>query len=304
MRVTAIKPGISHIAVEPLGRLPRIMRIVLTVLYLGLAPHPALSQSDTPQAAEDGVDYESEPDLAGLLNAIKSIEMPEILTGLTIGTVDYARYGIRIHVFDFAQERFSLRVAEQKTATGNRLLEFLNRDEDVFAINGGYFERGADRALSPSGLLIVDGRTEARQHERAGSGVIYANAKGVGIAYRKDFRELSGVEQAVQAGPILVDPGGIKGIYKNVGGRFNRSAICLRGESFTAFVVEGGISLFQLADLLSLPIAEGGFGCDVAINLDGGPSTQAILRAGSRQSGIDGGTTVQNALVVSTKPPQ
>ena len=68
------------------------------------------------------------------------------------------------------------------------------------------------------------------------------------------------------------------------------------------FVVEGGISLFQLADLLSLPESEGGFGCDVAINLDGGPSTQAVLRAGSVHREIAGGSTVQNVLIVSRKP--
>jgi len=52
---------------------------------------------------------------------------------------------------------------------------------------------------------------------------------------------------------------------------------------------------------LSLPEAEGGFGCDVAINLDGGPSTQAALRAGSAQAEIAGEWTVHNALIVSRK---
>lgn len=286
-------------------RLPmRLLRILLVALVIALVAHPALTQSDTPQAAQDGADYESEPDLTGLLKATRDFEMTEIAPRLAIGSADYAPYGIRVHVFDFAQERFAIRAAEQISERGNRAPDFLNRNGDVFAINGGFFEREGNGRLSSSGLLIVDGDPRAPEHERAGSGVIYSGVKGVGIAYRKNFRDIRGVEHAIQVGPILVDPGGIKGIYKNAGGRFNRSAICLRGDTFTAFVVEGGISLFQFADILSHPAAEGGFGCDSAINLDGGPSTQAALRAGSTQRDIAGETTVHNALIVSERPPR
>jgi hypothetical protein len=67
--------------------------------------------------------------------------------------------------------------------------------------------------------------------------------------------------------------------------------------------VDGGLSLYQLATLLAAPAADGGLGCDVALNLDGGPSTQASSRAGSQNLDILGGTTVQNALIISAKPP-
>ena len=259
-------------------------------------PCPALAQSDVPKA-----DLESEPDLAGLLAAVKGMTMAKPIPGLSAGTADYAKYGIRIHVFDFEQARFAIRVAEQKAATGSPVADLLDRDDGVFVINGGFFERDGRDRLSPSGLLIIDGKVIAEEHQRAGSGVIYVEADGVAIIQRKDFRDRSRVRHALQVGPLLVDPGGVKGIYKNDLERHNRSAICLRGTSFTAFVVEGGISLFQFADLLSLPTDGGGFGCDIAINLDGGPSTQAVLRAGKVRSEIAGGTTVENAIVVSRR---
>jgi hypothetical protein len=60
--------------------------------------------------------------------------------------------------------------------------------------------------------------------------------------------------------------------------------------------VEGGLSLFQLATLLAAPE---GVGCDVALNLDGGPSTQALFRAGGRRIAVEGGWPVANALIVS-----
>ena len=272
----------------------------LAAAFLSMAafaahPGPALAQSDVPKA-----DLESEPDLAGLLAAVKGMTMAKPISGLSAGTADYAKYGISIHVFDFEQARFTMRVAEQKAATGSPVGDLLDGD-DVFVINGGFFERDSRDRLSPSGLLIIDGKVVAEEHQRAGSGVIYVEADGVAITRRRDFRDRSRVRHALQVGPLLVDPGGVKGIYKNDLERHNRSAICLRGTSFTAFVVEGGISLFQLADLLSRPRDGGGFGCDIAINLDGGPSTQAVLRAGKVRSEIAGGTTVENAIVVSRK---
>jgi len=254
------------------------------------------------QTVDAAVDHESEPDLGGLLAATKKMTMMEVEPGLSVGTADYPPFGIRIHVFDFSNDRFDVRVGEQTRATGSDVAEFFAGRDDVFVVNGGYFERSSGGKLSSSGLLLVDGQITSREHQRAGSGVIYSDTDGVRIIYRKDFSAGSSVRYALQAGPILVDPGGVKGIYKNVGGRHNRSAICLRNGAFTAFVVEGGISLFQLADLLSLPSSDGGFGCEVAINLDGGPSTQAALRAGSTNRQIVGGSTVHNALIVARRP--
>ena len=281
-----------------------LIRIAAALAWIGMLASltpVASAQSPMPKADAEP-DRESEPDLAGLLAAITDLRMEEPLPGLTVGAADYAAYGIRIHVFDFTKANFQITLAEQKASTGSHATDFLEAKDDVFVINGGFFERDRADRLSPSGLLIVDGNMVAEEHDRAGSGVIYAGENGVAIAYRKDLSDRSKMRDAVQVGPILVDPGGVKGIYKNVPERHNRSAICLRGTSFTAFVVEGGISLFQLADLLSLPPASGGFGCDVAINLDGGPSTQAVLSAGTTRRGIGGGTTAQNFIVVSRKP--
>lgn len=285
----------ATIAVVLIGAAAALFRGGASILP---TPH-AMAQSDLGGAVVDTV---SEPDLAGLLNATGAIRMAEALPGLEIGVAEYPPFGIRLHVFDFMQSHYTLRAVEQRSTTGSHAQDFFGSGDDVFAINGGFFERARNGALSPSGLLIVDGVVVSREHRRAGSGVIYTDGTSVAIAYRKNVRNHSAIEDAVQVGPILVDPGGEKGIYKNSFDRYNRSAICLRDSSFTAFVVEGGISLFQFADLLSLPVAEGGFGCDIAINLDGGPSTQAVLRAGKMSRAIPGGTTVQNGLVVSKRP--
>ena len=250
----------------------------------------------------------AEPDLVnepeqGLIVAAMAASKPKpAAPGVTYGLAHLDDYGLAIHVWTFDATRYDLRVVEQKAATGSTIGAFLDRPGDVFAVNGGFFERDDADRLTPSGLLVIDGRTVAPEHERAGSGIVYSNAGGVAIAYRAKAPPRSRMDHALQVGPILVDPGGKVGIYKNSHDRQNRSALCLRTGAIVLDVVDGGLSLYQLAHLLAARSGDGGLGCDVALNLDGGPSTQALFRSGSRRIEVPGDWPVQNALVVSSKP--
>jgi uncharacterized protein YigE (DUF2233 family) len=245
-----------------------------------------------------------EPDLSLLLESGKAARAAPMIAGLDYRLISVPAFGLKIHAFAFDGRRFHLRTVQQTEETGNRAADFLERPEDIFAIDGGFFEKDDQGRLSPSGLLVVDGEEVAPEHERGGSGVLQVGNGGVAIAYRAKAPTPSAMESAVQVGPILVDPGGKVGIYSNQGDRARRSAICLRPGEVVAVVVDGdGLSLFQFANLLAIPFENGGVGCDVAINLDGGPSTQAIYRGGGRTIEIDGESAVQNALVVSVPKP-
>jgi len=105
----------------------------------------------------------------------------------------------------------------------------------------------------------------------------------------------------VQSGPLLVDPGGKLGIYKEDFDRQRRSAVCLDSNAIRIVMVEGGLSLLELARVLSTPRDAGGLACDVALNLDGGPSTQAVVQAGGREIALVGRWRIQNALVVTRR---
>jgi hypothetical protein len=281
----------------------KALSVVLGLAACGLAFAPpglfpmAFAQSQ-PQSEPD---REGTPELAGLLAATKAMKLSKPMPGLAVGEATYPAFGIRVLRVDFDQRRFDLRLEEQRARKGNRAADFLETKEDVFVINGGFFEKAPNDVLSPSGLLIMEGLVVAEEHPRAGSGILYSDGSRVGIAPRKSLTERSTLREALQVGPLLVDPGGAKGVYKDDVERHNRGAICLRGDVFSAVVVEGGLSLFQFADLLSRPAKNGGFACEVAINLDGGPSTQALLRAGKDERDVAGGSPVQNAIVVSRR---
>jgi hypothetical protein len=61
------------------------------------------------------------------------MRMANVEPGLAAGAAEVPAFGLRIHVFDFARDRFTLRVGEQKAETGNRAPEFFAGNDDVRA---------------------------------------------------------------------------------------------------------------------------------------------------------------------------
>ena len=125
-------------------------------------------------------------------------------------------------------------------------------------------------------------------------------SRAIAIAYRQSAPDRKEMRNALQAGPIVVEPDGSPGIRSSKNDkRYDRTAVCLRGGAVVVVVVEGGLTLLDLAQFLSTPQAAGGAGCNIAISLDGGGSTQALFRTGGHRLLIPGQTTVNNALVFS-----
>jgi hypothetical protein len=137
-------------------------------------------------------------------------------------------------------------------------------------VNGGYFE--AD--FRPSNWLRSGGVDLAPKVD-IGKGGVLALAPG-----RIYVGPLSGLgfepEVALQSFPLVVEPGGKRGIHTDDGRRAARTLACLTGGRLHLIVIAAprgdGPTLFETAELLQKPRPEG-FGCTVALNLDGGPSS-------------------------------
>jgi uncharacterized protein YigE (DUF2233 family) len=223
----------------------------------------------------------------------------ELLTGARYLIVKSIDFDIKLHAWTFDPRSFRLKIVQQATSGGQIVDEFLVNQNDVFAINGGFFEIDSARRLTPSGLLITNGNLVSDLTDK-GSGVVYSKTREVKIVPAKEFQRAS-VLDAVQAGPLLVDPGSKLGIYRNDFDRQSRSAVCVGSGVVTLILVEGGLSLFELGQLLARPRLDGGFGCDAALNLDGGPSTQAVFKGNGHHLSIAGRWRIQNALVISKR---
>ncbi|HYP86552.1 MAG TPA: phosphodiester glycosidase family protein, partial [Polyangiaceae bacterium] len=137
-------------------------------------------------------------------------------------------------------------------------------------VNGGYFE--AD--FRPSTWLKNDGVELSPKSDTSKGGVL---AIGEGAVFVGPFSALRFEPSlAVQSFPLLVEPDYRSGIYRDDGRRAARTVACLAPRALRFIVIAAprgeGPTLFEAAGLLRAP-APLGFGCRVALNLDGGPST-------------------------------
>ena len=220
------------------------------------------------------------------------------LSSYTINVKHSSIYDVEFAAWTFDLSRVRLEVVSAAQDAGETAPSFKERTGAVFAINGGFFDFGPQHELRAVGLLIEKGRIK-KPLSRALSGTLLINGQQVEILETSSVLTAMGYTSGLQSKPLLVDPGNKLGMRGDDHVRVPRSAICLTDPKHVTFIYAGesGLSLFELASLLQAPVNAGGFGCDVALNLDGGPSTQV---AGT----IDGeaferlGQSVANAVVV------
>jgi uncharacterized protein YigE (DUF2233 family) len=211
-------------------------------------------------------------------------------------------YGISVYAWKATPAHFRLAVVPAASAYGSTVAELRTEHNAVLAINGGFFDIDGQSRLTPSGLVVTDSHliAPATDRKKGGSGVLYSRGGSVGIEFVEEAKEPGGVEAAVQVGPLVVDPGGKNGIRRNDLDRQRRSAVCtFAGSDAVAIVmVDGGLSLYEVGELLSAPEQDGGLGCDRALNLDGGPSSQVSFAWADRNLEIPGQWKVANALLL------
>jgi uncharacterized protein YigE (DUF2233 family) len=182
---------------------------------------------------------------------------------------------LEIHAYKLSQKAVRVRMLTALAPEGSGADQVGAAAKALLVINGGYFQYGDGQAMEPTGLLMVDGvLMSPRSACRACSGVLYADQSGLHIDFAQGLKEARGLQAAVQTGPMLVHPGGSVGIRLAGGPRAARSAVCLDGGDIVVLAALSPLTLFELATLLATPKDHGGFGCERAINLDGGPSTQ------------------------------
>ena len=182
------------------------------------------------------------------------------------GTLDESgRWGFSDLALDLSQIRLEIASA----AGGAQLAELLPPG-GLAVVNGGYFE--AD--FRPSMWLKHRGVELARKVETTKGGVLalagreaYVGAFG-GLRFEPEL--------AVQSFPLVVEPDGSSGIRRDDGRRAARTVVCSVGAELHFIVFAAprgeGPTLFESAELLRRAWPAG-FGCRVALNLDGGPSS-------------------------------
>ncbi len=171
---------------------------------------------------------------------------------------------------------------------GATLAELRTGDDALLAVNGGYF----DPQMRSLGLLVSQNR-ELNSLRKADWGVLMVDLQHrARLIHTRDYKRMKSTAFAIQAGPRLLVAGKPTSLKPQWG---RRTALGITKERTTVILVVTTESM--LLSRLAEVFVE--LGCDYALNLDGGSSTQLSTRL----SGIENvkGVRVANAVVFAPR---
>jgi len=160
----------------------------------------------------------------------------------------------------------------------------------VVAINASFFDKEG-RAM---GLAVDEGRLIASGKRQSWGALVVDDNKArivLGAEIDKDLAH----RLVVQGIPRLVVGGKVQQLKPQLA---ERTAVCAQG-SVIVLVVSTKAETTAFARFLAEPPEKGGLGCWDALNLDGGPSTQLVVKLPALALSLPGGWGVPNALVVA-----
>ncbi|MEM9347384.1 MAG: phosphodiester glycosidase family protein [Planctomycetota bacterium] len=146
----------------------------------------------------------------------------------------------------------------------------------VAMINGSYF----DSSFQPVGLVVMDGQTVSKMSPQpALSGVLaITDNHELVLIPRSKYRSESYIQNAIQAGPFIVDPGGKMGIRSDDLKTAKRTAVGQSISGEIVFISTTECTLYELSAILVKHAHTLGVeGFDTVLNLDGGPSAGLYL---------------------------
>ncbi len=195
----------------------------------------------------------------------------------------------------FDSSHHQLVVADSPLDQGLRLAGVAAQAGAIAGINASYFHADG----RPLGLVVEDGNV-VHQQERAKllSGIFNVTSGRMALVRAGSFRMSKDVQQAIQAGPWLVEEGlpitGLDALK-----RARRSILATDGKGNWALLATSALTLADTAELLTAsPLFSGGK-VKSALNLDGGSST--ALWAGFAGLSIPEFGVVRNFLLLKPK---
>ena len=143
------------------------------------------------------------------------------------------------------------------------------------------------------GLAVDEGRLLAGG-KRQSWGALVVNDRIARIVLGDEINDHLGHRLVVQGIPRLVVGGKVQQLKPQ---RAERTAVCAEA-SVIVLVVSTKAESTAFARFLADPPEKGGLGCRAALNLDGGASTQLVVKLPALTLSVPGGWGVPNALVV------
>ena len=180
-----------------------------------------------------------------------------------------------LYIFRLDQTFFRLDVVYHETPQS--IEDWQKETGALLIVNGGFF-RVENEKYIPNGLTIINGQAFGTSYESFG-GMLAITERWAGLRWLAQEPYLPGepIPSGLQSFPVLVKPGGELGFAAesedNV--RARRTVIAQDWEGRILFLIapRGHFTLHQL----SLHLTESDLDLDIAINLDGGPSSGMMI---------------------------
>lgn len=180
-----------------------------------------------------------------------------------------------LYIWRLDQTLFRLDVAYQETPQS--LEDWQAETNALLVVNGGYFRVENERYF-PNGLTILDGQILGSSYGDF-AGMLAISADGTELRWLSDqpYDPDEPLVAGLQSFPLLVKPGGELGFpaqsEDNLRARRTVIAQDNAGRILLIVTPRGHFTLHQL----SLYLTESDLDLDIAMNLDGGPSTGILV---------------------------
>ena len=188
---------------------------------------------------------------------------------------DQAEWVESLYIFRLDQNQFRLDVAYHERPQS--LEDWQTETDALIILNGGYFRIENEKYI-PNGLTIINGQTFGSSYEPF-TGMLAINDGGAELRWlaEKPYSPNEPLRAALQSFPMLVKSGGELGFDEahedNVKARRTVIAQDKNGHMLFILAPRGYFTLHQL----SLYLTESDLNLDIAINLDGGPSSGILV---------------------------
>jgi exopolysaccharide biosynthesis protein len=187
-------------------------------------------------------------------------------SGQTIEALYILRIDPDFYQFKVAYQAQAMTLSDWSLATNALIL-----------VNGGYYRLDGDTYV-PTGLTIVDGKAIGSSYgDFAGMLAITDSGPELRWMAEKPYQPSEPIRYGLQSFPILIKPGGEMGFpvqYEdNIQARRTVIGQDQDGQILLLVTSRGVFTLHKL----SLYLSQSDFDLDIAINLDGGPSSGILL---------------------------
>ena len=239
-----------------------------------------------------------------MASPVKNLEFRDIFMEFSNGVKE--ALALRINPAEFQIQLHLAKKGDEDTAES-----VLDQKQALLVINGGFF----DKTHHPLGYFKLDNKVINKKIISKGSSkrlhfgsIFMVNHEGKVFFKNRDTFDPSKARHALQAGPLLVEKGSaivnsLKPYHHYTEVMARRSLLALDKNGKMIFLsTNDDFTWCELQILLTQPKNQGGLEVAHAMNLDGGSSTQMVMKAKDLKIKTVSERLVPAFIIVTAKP--